>query len=93
MIDLVKETVDSLKAMDDDIAKAKGAGELLKGLPDEQKRLREIRRDAVIRLRSQKVSYREIAKSIGVSLARVQQIEVEETGRSTRKKAAGTAEE
>lgn len=88
MIDSVRETVDSLDAMADDIAKAKGAGELLKSLPDEQQRLRKIRHEAVVRLREQKVSYRKIADGIGVSLARVQQIEAEETGRSTRKKAA-----
>lgn len=88
MIDSVRETVDSLAAMADDIAKARGAGELLKSLPDEQKRLRKIRYEAVVRLRKQKVSYRKIADGIGVSLARVQQIEAEETGRSTRKKAA-----
>jgi len=88
VIDSVKETVDSLNAMDDDIAKAKGAGALLKSLPEEQQRLRKIRHEAVLRLRARKVSYRDIAKGIGVSLARVQQIEAEETGRSTRKKAA-----
>jgi DNA-directed RNA polymerase sigma subunit (sigma70/sigma32) len=89
VIDSVKETVDSLDAMDDDIAKAKGAGALLSSLPEEQQRLRKIRHEAVVRLRARKVSYRDIAKGIGVSLTRVQQIEAEETGRSTRKKAEG----
>ncbi len=92
MIDSVKATVDSLSAMDDDIAKAKGAGALLKSLPEEQQRLRKIRHEAVIRLRARKVSYRDIAKGIGVSLARVQQIEAEETGRSTRRKATPSEE-
>lgn len=86
VIDSVKATVDSLNAMDDDIAKAKGAGDLLKSLPEEQQRLRKIRYEAVVRLRARKVSYRDIARGIGVSLARVQQIEAEETGRATRKK-------
>ncbi len=93
VIDSVKETVNSLVAMDDDFAKAKGAGALLKSLPEEQQRLRKIRHDAVVRLRADKVSYREIARRIGVSLARVQQIEAEETGRSTRRKAAEPSEE
>ncbi len=88
VIDDVKATVDSLIAEDDDAAKALGAGKLLKILPEEQKRLRQIRHDAVVRMRAQKKSYRDIAKAIGVSPTRVQQIEAEETGRSTRKKAA-----
>lgn len=84
MIDSVKATVDSLAVMQDEIAKARGAGQLLKELPDEQKRLRKIRRDAVLKLRSEKVSYRKIAAALGISLARVQQIEAGETGRDTR---------
>lgn len=86
VVDSVKATVDSLGAMDDDIAMAKGAGVLLKSLPEEQQRLRKLRHEAVVRLRARKVSYRDIAKGIGVSLARVQQIEAEETGRSTRRR-------
>jgi DNA-directed RNA polymerase specialized sigma24 family protein len=93
VIDSVRETVDSLVAMDDDYAKAAGAGALLKSLPEEQQRLRKIRHEAVVRLRADNVSYREIARRIGVSLARVQQIEAEETGRATRRKTAEPSEE
>lgn len=88
VIDSVKTTVDSLAVMQDEIAKARGAGILLKALPDEQKRLREIRREAILNLRAQKVSYRKIAAALGISLARVQQIEAGETGRATRGAAA-----
>ena len=84
VIDSVKTTVDALAVMQDEIAKARRAGRLLKELPDEQKRLRQIRRQAVLNLREQKVSYRKIASALGISLARVQQIEAGETGRDTR---------
>ncbi|MCZ4513493.1 hypothetical protein O3Q52_36180 [Streptomyces sp. ActVer] len=88
VIEAVRATVDSLVEEDDDVATALDAGKLLKSLPEEQKRLRKIRHDAVVRMRARKMSYREIAKAIGVSLTRVQQIEAEETGRSTRRKVA-----
>jgi DNA-directed RNA polymerase specialized sigma24 family protein len=84
VVDTVKATVDSLATMQDPVAQAQRAGRLLKELPGEQARLRKIRRDAVLTLRAQKVSYRKIAKDLGISLARVQQIEAGERGRETR---------
>ncbi|MDX2702177.1 hypothetical protein PV350_04860 [Streptomyces sp. PA03-6a] len=84
MLDAVKVTVEGLAAADDLIAKARGAGVLLSGLPEQQAELRKIRQDAVVGLRAEKVSYRKIAAALGISVARVQQIEAGERGRSTR---------
>jgi hypothetical protein len=47
----------------------------------------------VIAMRGQKVSYRKIAQTLGVSVARVQQIESGETTHSRAKKKTGPAAE
>jgi DNA-directed RNA polymerase specialized sigma24 family protein len=84
VLDAVRGVVDSVAELDDPLAKARKAGRLLAEWPEQQARLRAIRQDAVIALRAQQVSYRQIAKALGISLARVQQIEVGERGRGTR---------
>lgn len=78
---IVTEVVDSLEALDDPAERAKRAGRLLAAWPDQGARLRKIRQEAVAAMRAQKISYREIAKMLGVSLTRVQQIEAGERGR------------
>lgn len=75
------ETVDSLEELDDPAERARRAGKLLAEWPAQGSRLREIRQAAVVAMREQKVSYRQIAKTLGISLARVQQIEAGERGR------------
>jgi len=77
----VIETVDSLEGLEDPAERARRAGKLLAEWPVQGSRLREIRQAAVVAMREQKVSYREIAKALGISLARVQQIEAGERGR------------
>ncbi|WP_236241140.1 helix-turn-helix transcriptional regulator [Streptomyces sp. CC228A] len=81
---LVIETVDALERMTDPVERAKRAGALLAEWPVQGSRLREIRQAAVVALREQNVSYRQIAKTLGISLARVQQIEAGERGRKAK---------
>ncbi|MGW2708670.1 helix-turn-helix domain-containing protein [Streptomyces sp. NPDC001356] len=78
---IVLEAVDSLEALDDPAERARKAGRLLAELPDQQARLRQIRQAAVVAMRAQNISYRQIAKLLGVSLTRVQQIEAGERGK------------
>ncbi|BBA98302.1 hypothetical protein RVR_4435 [Actinacidiphila reveromycinica] len=87
VVNAVKDAVDSLEALSDEPERqALGAGMLLAAWPDQQKRLRQLRQDAVRKLRAEKVSYRKIAAMLRISVARVQQIEAGETGRDGRAK-------
>lgn len=81
---LVTDVVDSLEALEDPAERAKRAGRLLADWPAQGSRLREIRQEAVVAMRAQKVSYRQIAKTLGISLARVQQIEAGERGKKVK---------
>lgn len=81
---LVTDVIDSLAALDDPAERAKRAGRLLAEWPVQGSRLREIRQAAVVAMRAQKVSYREIARMLGISLARVQQIEAGERGKKAK---------
>lgn len=93
VVNAVREAVDALEAMRDDPEKqAVGAGLLLSSWPEQQTRLRQLRQRAVLELRARKVSYRQIAAKLQISVARVQQIEAGETGRSGRAR-GGAAEE
>ncbi|NJP73387.1 hypothetical protein [Streptomyces sp. C1-2] len=78
---IVLEAVDSLEALDDPAERARKAGRLLAELPDQQARLRRIRQAAIAAMRADDVSYRKIAEQLGISLARVQQIERGERGK------------
>lgn len=78
------DVVDSLEALEDPAERAKRAGQMLAAWPVQGSRLREIRQEAVVAMRAQKVSYRQIAKTLGISLARVQQIEAGERGRKAK---------
>jgi DNA-directed RNA polymerase specialized sigma24 family protein len=80
-VQIVLEAVDSLAALDDPAERARRAGRLLAELPDQQARLRQIRQAAVIAMRAQNISYRQIAKQLGMSVTRVTQIEAGERGR------------
>ncbi|MEV7401755.1 hypothetical protein AB0N93_15350 [Streptomyces sp. NPDC091267] len=84
VLDALTKAVDVLAALDDPADRARGAGLLLNSWPEQNARLRALRQEAVVAMRNQKISYRNIAKSLGISLARVQQIEVGETGREGR---------
>lgn len=80
----VTDVVDSLEALEDPTERAKKAGQLLAAWPLQGSRLREIRQEAVVAMRGQGDSYREIARRLGISLARVQQIEAGERGRKAK---------
>lgn len=80
----IEAAVDQLEHLEDPAAQALGAGVLLTGWPAQQKRLRVLRQNAVLRMRAEKVTYRDIARRLKISVARVQQIEAGETGRTGR---------
>lgn len=85
---LVTDVVDSLEELEDPAERAKRAGRLLAAWPDQGSRLRKIRQEAVMAMRAEKVSYRDIAKKLGISLARVQQIEAGERGKKAKPEVA-----
>jgi DNA-directed RNA polymerase specialized sigma24 family protein len=78
----VVDTVDSLHTVEDPTERARRAGALLAEWPVQAARLREIRQAAVQDLRTDQVSYRNIAKALGLSVARVQQIEAGARGKT-----------
>jgi DNA-directed RNA polymerase specialized sigma24 family protein len=86
---LVTDVVDSLEELEDPAERAKRAGRLLAAWPDQGSRLRKIRQEAVMAMRANRVSYRDIAKTLGISLARVQQIEAGERGRKLKAEGSG----
>ncbi|WP_225850658.1 helix-turn-helix domain-containing protein [Streptomyces sp. HPF1205] len=71
----VFEALDAVETMADPIAQARVIGRLLKDQAERNKRFYEKRREVVLALRAQKVSYRKIAAELGVSLGTVQDIE------------------
>ncbi|MGW5123263.1 helix-turn-helix domain-containing protein [Streptomyces sp. NPDC004069] len=81
---IVTDVVDSLEELEDPAERAKRAGRLLAEWPAQGSRLREIRQEAVVAMRAQNISYRQIAKTLGISLARVQQIEAGERGKKAK---------
>lgn len=87
VVDAIKAAVERLKALDDPEAQAKGAGKLLASCLEEQPVLREMRQDAVRKLRAKDVKYREIAAMLDVTITRVQQIEAGESSRANRRTA------
>lgn len=87
-VETVRRAVEALRAEADPAIRGKEASDLLQAWSDQQPGLRELRREAVIAMRGQKVSYRKIAQTLGVSVARVQQIESGETTHSRTKKKA-----
>jgi hypothetical protein len=68
----------------DPAARARTAGNALKAVPELQKWLRRVRQDAVLELRGSGYSHADVAKEIGTSRARAQQIA---EGRTTGKRA------
>ena len=71
----VFDALDAVEAMTDPLARARVISSLLKDLTERNKRLKEQRREVVLNLREQKVSYRKIATALGVSAGTVQDIE------------------
>jgi DNA-directed RNA polymerase specialized sigma subunit len=71
----VEEVVSDLEAVDDLVERFKQASALLKTWPAQQSRISDLRQAVVAELREQQVSYRKIARMLGVSPVRIQQIE------------------
>lgn len=71
----VFDALDAIEAMEDSLLKAQVISRLLRDQTERTKRLKRYRRKVVLDLRQQKVTYREIAKSLGVSIGTVQDIE------------------
>ncbi|WP_031511557.1 transcriptional regulator [Streptomyces megasporus] len=89
---LVLNVLDSLEQLDDPAERARRAGKLLAAWPEQHTRLREIRQSAVVAMRAQNISYRKIAQTLGISLARVQQIEAGERGKKEKPTEGPSAE-
>lgn len=71
----VFDALDAIEAMDDSLEKARVISRLLRDQVERTRRLKEQRRKVVLDLRAQKVTYREIAASLGVKIPTVQDIE------------------
>lgn len=71
----VLDALNAVEAMADPLARAKAISRLLKDQTDRNKRLKEYRRQVVLDLRGQNVSYRKIAAALGISSGTVQDIE------------------
>lgn len=89
----VVDTIDSLEAIEDPADRARRAASLLKAWPKQHSRLREIRQQAVIALREQKLSYRKIGELIDVHFTRVKEIEQGVTTSPRKTKKTTTPEE
>lgn len=73
-----RQVIDALKqveAIADPIARAVAIGEVLRDYEERAPKLRDLRREAVLALRAEKVPYRKIAEMLNVSLGTVQSIE------------------
>ncbi|MBV9026362.1 MAG: hypothetical protein JO362_21800 [Streptomycetaceae bacterium] len=75
----VEDLISALEAVEDPTDRFRRAGELLATWSTQQSRISGIRQQVVVSLRAEGVSYRKIAKTLGVSPVRVQQIEKGET--------------
>jgi DNA-directed RNA polymerase specialized sigma24 family protein len=76
----VFDALSELEAMPDPHLRALAISQVLADQAERAPRLRELRRNVVLELRGQGVSYRKIAAQLGVSLGTVQDIERGHTG-------------
>lgn len=65
----------SLEAIPDPLLRAQAISQVLADHAERAPRLRELRREAVLQMRAEKVSLRKIAGLLGISLGAVQDIE------------------
>lgn len=66
--------MEAVRAIEDPVRKARAISELLKAQAAKEPELRDERREIVLRMREEKVSFRKIAAELGVSLGTVQDI-------------------
>lgn len=68
------ESIEALQAIEDDAACAKAITDVLKDWPTSHARLREIRQQRVLNLRSEGRTWKEIGDLLGIHFTRAQQI-------------------
>ncbi|MFL1903107.1 helix-turn-helix domain-containing protein [Streptomyces tauricus] len=77
MIEEVQRVVDAMsavRAIEDPVRRARAISELLKAQTETEPGLRDERREIVLKMREEKVSFRKIAAELDVSLGTVQDI-------------------
>ncbi|WP_329541790.1 helix-turn-helix domain-containing protein [Streptomyces sp. NBC_01358] len=75
VVQRVFDALSELEGIEDPTERAAAISQVLADHSARAPRLRELRREAVLALRAEKVSYRKIAARLGVSLGTVQDIE------------------
>jgi len=71
----VSDALKRVEEIDDPIRRAVAISEVLRDYEKRAPKLRDLRREAVLAMRAEGVSYRKIAAKLGVSLGTVQNIE------------------
>lgn len=71
----VSDALQRVEEIDDPIQRAVAISEVLRDYEKRAPKLRDLRREAVLAMRADGVSYRKIAAKLGVSLGTVQNIE------------------
>lgn len=71
----VSEALKRVEEIDDPVQRAVAISEVLRDYEERAPRLRNLRREAVLAMRAEGISYRKIAAKLGVSLGTVQNIE------------------
>lgn len=91
----VIDAMNAVEAITDPLQRAKAISEVMADQAERSKRWREMRRQVVLEMRAQNppVSYRKIAKALGIGLATVQDIERGYTGSGKNRPRAKQREE
>ena len=89
---VIQDVTSTFSGIGDPTTRAIAAGEMLDAVPRLQGSLREVRQAAVNELRDAGASYADVAKALGVSRTRVQQI-VEGNSDNARKRRASRTED
>lgn len=71
----VSDALKRVEEIDDPVQRAVAISEVLRDYEKRAPRLRDLRREAVLAMRAEGISYRKIAARLGVSLGTVQNIE------------------
>ncbi|MGA5604024.1 sigma factor-like helix-turn-helix DNA-binding protein [Streptomyces griseoincarnatus] len=71
----VSDALKRVEEIDDPVQRAVAISEVLRDYEKRAPRLRDLRREAVLAMRAEGISYRKIAARLGVSLGAVQNIE------------------
>lgn len=89
------DAMNAVEAITDPLQRAKAISEVMADQAERSKRWREMRRQVVLEMRAQNppVSYRKIAKALGIGLATVQDIERGYTGSGKNRPRAKQREE